>query len=613
MHRRIWNIILICTPAILLAACSQAASVTPIPAATITVPPIQTVAALQFSSGTDLILLSLEENGYAHLFAYAPPELPLTRLTADEWNDIAPAPSPDHNRLAFASDRDGFWDLYLLDLRDGQVTQLTDSPAYDSAPSWSPDGQWLAYETYLDDNLEIAIISVTDPSQGQIRLTENGAADHSPVWSPDGRRIAFVSTRSGDSDIWLADLDLTEGKRFQNLSNTPQAAEYYPAWDSNGSHLVWASSAQAIGYSGIYLWEKTDVSRPPRWLGEGTRAAWDENDHALVTAIESPNQQYLTAYDLKGSLLLATLPLPGRVRGLTWGHVAIPSPLPEAFARAAAQTPTADWTLGITPVEQMPGKRWNLVTLPGVQAPYPRLHDLVDESFIALRQRVLHDCGWDALASLENAFVPLSISLNPGYEDDWLYTGRAFAINSLMANAGWLVANRVDYGAQTYWHLYLRCLLQDGSLGEPLHDPPWDLTSRYDLDPQVYEQGGKYVPVPPGYWLDLTALAAAYGWERLPALPNWRNYYEGTRFTEFAMTGGLDWYSAMLELYPAEALVTPTHVMPPTLTPTRTPFPTITSGPSRTPPATFTPSLTPTPRPPTSTPLPTPTPPTIIP
>jgi TolB protein len=368
MHRRIWNIILICTPAILLVACSQPASVTPIPAATITVPPIQAPAVLQFSSDTDLILLSLEENGYAHLFAYAPPELPLTRLTDGEWNDIAPAPSPDHNQLAFASDRDGFWDLYLLDLRDGQVTQLTDSPAYDSAPSWSPDGQWLTYETYLDDNLEIAIISVTDPSQGQIRLTENGAADHSPVWSPDGRRIAFVSTRSGDSDIWLADLDLTDGSRFQNLSNTPQAAENYPAWDSNGSHLVWAASAQAIGYSGIYLWEKTDASRPPRWIGEGNRAAWDKNDRALVATIDGPNQQYLTAYDLKGSLLLAPLPLPGRVRGLAWGHVAIPSPLPEAFARAAAQTPTADWTLGITPVEQMPGKRWNLVTLPGVQA-----------------------------------------------------------------------------------------------------------------------------------------------------------------------------------------------------------------------------------------------------
>ena len=50
--------------------------------------------------------------------------------------------------------------------------------------------------------------------------------------------------------------------------------------------------------------------------------------------------------------------------------------------------------------------------------------------------------GWDALGSLENAFVPLTTSLDPGYQEDWLYTGRAFAVNSLMVNAGWMAVVR---------------------------------------------------------------------------------------------------------------------------------------------------------------------------
>ena len=87
-----------------------------------------------------------------------------------------------------------------------------------------------------------------------------------------------------------------------------------------------------------------------------------------------------------------------------------------------------------------------------------------------------------------------------------------------MTNAGWMVAVREDFGAQTYWRLYLRAQLQDGSLGEPLRDTPWDLSARYNLDPKVYEQGGKYSDVPPGYWVDVTALAIQYGWERVPAL-----------------------------------------------------------------------------------------------
>ena len=109
--------------------------------------------------------------------------------------------------------------------------------------------------------------------------------------------------------------------------------------------------------------------------------------------------------------------------------------------------------------------RWSLVDLEGVQAPYPQMHDLADEAFDALRERVQQEVGWDALASLENAFVPITTLLDPGFGEDWLYTGRAFAINSLMTNAGWMVAVREDFGAQTYWRLYLRAQLQDGSLG----------------------------------------------------------------------------------------------------------------------------------------------------
>jgi TolB protein len=267
----------------------------------------------------------------------------------------------------------------------------------------------------------------------------------------------------------------------------------------------------------------------------------------------------------------------------------------------------------VTPGPEVPNQRWYVVNIEDVQAPYPQLHDLVDESFNALRTRVIIETGWDALASLENAFVPLTTNLEPGLEEDWLYTGRAFAINSLMSNAGWMVTLREDIGAQTYWRVYIRASVQDGSLGEPIHNAPWNLSARYDLDPVKYEQGGEYASVPSGYWIDITSLVSAYGWERLPALPNWRTYYKGARFSTFALTNGLTWYAAMQELYPLEALITPTRVFAPTLTPTPTATPTSTKIPTRTPRLTFTPSFTPTITPIPPTPSTTPTPPTVIP
>ena len=171
-----------------------------------------------------------------------------------------------------------------------------------------------------------------------------------------------------------------------------------------------------------------------------------------------------------------------------------------------------------------------------------------------------------------------------------------------MINAGWMAVVREDIGSQTYWRLYIRAQKQDGTEGQPIENSPWDLNARYNLDPVIYEAGGKYGAVPAGYWIDFTSLAQAYGWERLPALPNWRNYYAGARFAEFALTGGLNWYSAMLQLYPPDALYTPTPVLPPTLTPSITPIPSSTPRPTNTPRPTFTPSLTFTPRPPTAAP-----------
>lgn len=575
---------------------------------------IDTPAPPPADPASEAAFISIEENGYAHLFLFRSSDPKPTRITTGNWNDIAPALNPDRTRLAFASDRGGSWDLYVMALSTGEVAQVTNSPQYDSAPSWSPDGQWLAYETYENENLEVSVVNV---STGEIvPLTEHPSSDHSPAWAPDGRHVAFVSTRGGDSDVWLANLDMTGDDRYKDLSNTPLASENVPLWNRDGSKLLWSSISQTVGYSGLYIWDSANPDRTAHWIGDGTLGAWNESADHVMAAVTAPNQSFLTMYDLQGNLLLSSIPLSGQVRGITWGSASLPNPLPGPFAQAAADNPPAPWSPVVTPGADVPSQRFTVVRIDDIQAPYPQLHDLVDESYNALRQRVSLETGWDALASLENAFVPLTTSLEPGMDEDWLYTGRAFAVNSLMANAGWMVTLREDIAAQTYWRLYIRCAVQDGSLGEPIHNAPWNLNARYDLDPRTYEQGGDYAPVPAGYWVDITSLVQAYGWERMPALPNWRTYYKGARFTTFALTGGLTWYQAMQELYPVDALVTPTKVYAPTNTPTNTPTLTPTKIPTRTPRMTRTPSSTPTiTLTPSITPTITltPTPPTVIP
>jgi hypothetical protein len=268
---------------------------------------------------------------------------------------------------------------------------------------------------------------------------------------------------------------------------------------------------------------------------------------------------------------------------------------------AAALTPTPVYIPLLSAQPSDNGGRYQLSALAGVEAPQPYLHDMTDESFSALRAQIATEAGWDFLSTLENAYVPLTSPLDPGMGNDWLYTGRAYALNTLPINAGWLVVIRDDFGSETYWRVYIRSLYQDGSAGIPLHDQPWDFNARNNGDTSTYEQGGtKQASIPPGYWIDFTSLAYSYGWERLSALTTWRASYPAARFNEFVITNGLDWQTAMLEIYPPETMITPSPVYPPTRTPTPTsrwytsPTPTVTSTPR--------PTLTPFPVSPTISP-----------
>jgi TolB protein len=461
------------------------------------------------------------------------------------------------------------------------VTRLTDTLAYDASPSWSPDGRWLAYESYVDDNLEIFIHSATDPDQPPNRLTEDSAADFSPAWSPQGRQIAFISDRGGTGEVWLADLDQANITR---INAGAQGNASHPAWSPDGKELAWALTDASNGLSTIQVWNASAPGSPPRAIGVGDWSIWQDATH-IATRISTANQSYLTAYAIpSGNLSLPPFLLVGALRGLSHGLAFLPEPLPLPYQAAAAVTPTALYQSVVSPQPGIPTRRASLVSLEGVQAPYPQLQDAVDESFLALRRSVAAVSGWDLLASLENAYVPLTTPLDPGLGEDWLYTGRALSLDPALAETGLIRMVREDFGEQTYWRIYIRTRAQDGSQGEPMHQMPWDFSTRYSGNPTAFEQGGSLMSnLPDGYWLDFTALARQYGWERLPALSNWRTYFTGTRFNEFALTGGLTWREAMLDLYPPEMLMTPTVVIPPTRTPTRTPWGYKTPTPTRTP------------------------------
>ena len=103
-----------------------------------------------------------------------------------------PSWSPDGSQIAFDSDRDGNWEIYVMDADGSNPTNLTNNAADDQRPAWSPDGSKIAFHSNRDGNLDEIYVMDADGSN-PIRLTNNTDNDHCPSWSPDGSKIAFRS------------------------------------------------------------------------------------------------------------------------------------------------------------------------------------------------------------------------------------------------------------------------------------------------------------------------------------------------------------------------------------------------------------------------------------
>jgi Tol biopolymer transport system component len=166
----------------------------------------------------------------------------LHRLTYDSADDTQPAWSPDGSQIVFVSKRDGNNELYIIDaacaFQDNgcpdDLYRMTRSVYDDLAPDWSPDGQRIAFMTGRDGNLEI-YHAKTD-GLDIVRLTDNPGVDGFPTWSPDSTTIAFHSEREGNFDIYARTLDGNQEWRLTTTEGEDRAPDWF------GDNILYMSS-----------------------------------------------------------------------------------------------------------------------------------------------------------------------------------------------------------------------------------------------------------------------------------------------------------------------------------------------------------------------------------
>lgn len=164
----------------------------------------------------------------------------VVRLTNTGVDESQVTWSPDGNQIAYTSpDIDGTSLVYWLSLSDLMPTRLLFGSASESDPQWSPKGTWVAFAS-LDEQGEPIGLYLRNPS-GVNRLQVTQSPDRSPAWSPDGKRLAFVSTRDGNEDIYVIEVrDNGPIGQANRVTDTP-GRDFAPDWSPDGKRLAFLS------------------------------------------------------------------------------------------------------------------------------------------------------------------------------------------------------------------------------------------------------------------------------------------------------------------------------------------------------------------------------------
>ncbi len=149
----------------------------------------------------------IEENqSFTNLYLASMDGSTLHQFTSQD-SDRQPAWSPDGDRIAFVSGRDGApAQLYLIPTDGGEAHKLTDMPVSVSAPKWFPDGRHIAFVAHVlpeyNDDMERLEEMVREQEERKVsaRVTENRIYRYWDRWLTDGRypRIFKVDTENGE-------------------------------------------------------------------------------------------------------------------------------------------------------------------------------------------------------------------------------------------------------------------------------------------------------------------------------------------------------------------------------------------------------------------------------
>ena len=239
-----------------------------------------------------------------------------------------PAWGPGGRELAFTTENAdldpqntlGLSSLWVVDVASGEERQLGNIDAV--LPSWSPHGHRIAYTTRgaIAGSTRLDIWTVDRFGANPIAVTTDGARNWNPVWAPDGGHLYFVSGRGGPINLWRVSIDEASGKTKgpPEAVTTPAPFAAHITISADGTRIAYSSIQRSRNIQKLRIDPATGTPRgEATWITTGSRL-WANPD-------PSPDGKWVAFYSSvqpEGDLYIARTDGTG-LRQLTSGAEAI--------------------------------------------------------------------------------------------------------------------------------------------------------------------------------------------------------------------------------------------------------------------------------------------------